>query len=100
MRWARGVGKMADVKVGTVVHFFDRICVAAVELTNDVTLGDSIRFVRRGQVLFEQKISSMQIEHDPVAAARGGQSIGLKTDEKVREGTRVYKIAPPDPSGL
>lgn len=91
---------MADVKVGTVVHFFDRIGVAAVELSGDVTKGDQIRFVRRGQVLFEQQISSMQIEHDPVAAARAGQSIGLKTDEKVREGTRVYKIAPPDPAGV
>jgi len=91
---------MADVKVGTVVHFFDRICVAAVELTGDVTVGDQVRFVRRGQVLFEQTISSMQIEHDHVAAARAGQSIGLKTNEKVREGTRVYRIEPPDPTGL
>jgi putative protease len=100
MRWARGVGKMADGKVGTVVYFFDKICVAAVELTNDVTVGDYIRFVRRGQVLFEQKISSMQIEHDPVAAARAGQSIGLRTNEKVREGTRVYRVERPDPTGL
>jgi putative protease len=96
-RWARGDGKMADVKVGTVVHFFDRIGVAAVELTGDVTKGDHVRFVRRGQVLFEQRIASMQIEHDPVAAARAGQSIGLKTDEKVREGTKVYRLASPDP---
>ena len=91
---------MADVKVGTVVHFFDRIGVAAVELTADVAVGDHVRFVRRGQVLFEQQIASMQIEHDPVAAAQSGQSIGLKTDEKVREGAKVYRIAPPDPSGL
>ena len=87
---------MSEVKVGTVVHFFDRIGVAAVELTSDVTKGDHIRFVRRGQVLFEQKISSMQVEHDPVAAARAGQSIGLKTDEKVREGTRVYRVESPN----
>ena len=100
MRWARGVGKMADVKVGTVVHFFDRICVAAVELTGDVAVGDHLRFVRRGQVLFEQQIASMQIEHDPVAAAQAGQSIGLKTDQKVREGTRVYRVETPDPTGL
>ncbi len=86
---------MAEVKVGTVVHFFDRIGVAAIELMGDVTVGDQVRFVRRGRVLFEQKISSMQIEHDPVAAARRGQSIGLKTDEKVREGTRVYRVEPP-----
>ncbi len=91
---------MADVKVGTVVHFFDRIGVAAVELTGDVTVGDHVQFVRRGQVLFEQNVTSMQIEHDHVAAAQAGQSIGLKTDEKVREGTKVYRIAPPDPSGL
>ena len=91
---------MAESKVGTVVHFFGRICVAAVDLTGDVTVGDEVKFVRDGEVLFEQKICSMQIEHDPVAAARAGQSIGLKTDEKVHEGTELYRVAQPGRSGV
>ena len=91
---------MAESKVGTVFHFFDRICVAAIELTGDVTVGDQVRFIRHGEVLFDQKIASMQIEHDHVAAAKAGQSIGMKTDEKVRVGTEIFRIIPADPTGL
>jgi putative protease len=91
---------MADSKVGTVFHFFDRISVAAIELTDEVAVGDHVRFIRHGEVLFDQKVTSMQIEHDNVAAAQAGQSIGMKTDGRLHEGTEVYKIIPPDPTGL
>jgi putative protease len=91
---------MAESKVGTVFHFFDRISVAAIELTGEVTVGDHVRFIRHGELLFDQKVASMQIEHDNVAAAEAGQSIGMKTDDRVHVGTEVYKIIPPDPTGL
>jgi hypothetical protein len=41
---------------------------------------------------FRQKVDSMQIEHANVQSAGAGQSIGLKTADKVREGDLVYKI--------
>jgi len=34
----------------------------------------------------------MEIEHEKVQTAKAGDSIGLKVDEKVREGYKVYKV--------
>jgi hypothetical protein len=36
----------------------------------------------------------MQIEHENIENAGAGQSIGLKVDQRVREGDKVYKILP------
>ena len=78
-------------KVGKVSHYFSRINVAVVELTDALSVGDRILF--QGSTSdFEQTVASMQIEHENITAAHGGQSIGLKVEQRVREGDRVYKI--------
>lgn len=83
---------MADFKVGKVTHYYDKIGVAVVDLTGDLSVGDRIRFVRGGEDLFEQEVNSMQIEHEQVETAKSGQTIGLKTDEPVKDGAEVYKM--------
>ena len=57
-----------------------------------LSVGDSIKFVKNGEDLFEQKVESIQIEHEKKDSAGKGDVVGLKTNEKVREGTEVYKI--------
>ncbi len=84
---------MTETKVGKVIHYFDRIDVAILELTGDLTVGDNLKFVKGGEVVLEQEVASMQIEHEPVDSAGAGQSIGLKTPEKVKEGAEVFKTA-------
>lgn len=83
---------MADVKVGKVSHYYDKIGVAVVELNGDLAAGDTIKFVRGGEELFSQKVSSMQIEHQSLDKAGAGQAIGLKSDQGVKDGAEVYKI--------
>lgn len=79
-------------KVGTVSHFFAKINVAVVELTAPLRRGDCVAF--RGMTTnFDQAVESMQIEHEDVAEAGKGDSIGLKVDGRVREGDIVYKLA-------
>ena len=79
-------------KVGKVSHYFARIGVAVVELSDALSVGDMILF--QGSTSdFEQTVASMQIEHENIAAAKGGQSIGLKVQQRVREGDTVFKIA-------
>ena len=39
----------------------------------------------------EQKVDSMQIEHDSVQEAKAGDQIGVKVPGKVRKNDRVYK---------
>lgn len=79
-------------KVGKVTHFYDKIGVAIIELDGSLASGDKVKFVRGGEDLFEQEITSMQIEHEKVSSAKKGDVIGLKTDEEVKEGAEVFKL--------
>ena len=83
---------MADMKVGKVTHFYDKIGVAIIELTAGLAKGEKIKFVRGGEDLFDQEVKSMQIEHDKVEKAKKGDIVGLKTDVEVKEGADVFKV--------
>jgi len=83
---------MANFKVGKVTHFYDKIGVAIVELDGDIGIGDKIKFVRGGEDLFEQEVSSIQIEHEKVKRAKKGEVVGLKTKETVKEGAEVFRL--------
>ena len=84
---------MSESKAGEVVHYFDKIHVAILELTDALAVGDTLKFVRTGEVVLEQEIDSMQIEHEQVESAGKGQSVGIKTAEKVKEGAEAFKVA-------
>ena len=78
-------------KIGEVSHYYDKLSVAIVELDGTLSVGDSIKFVRGGEDLFEQKVESIQIEHEKKDSAKKGDVIGLGTNEAVKEDTEVYK---------
>ena len=79
--------------VGKVTHYYTKIGVAVVELSDTLSIGDEISIEGR-TTNFRQKVESMQIEHKPVQTATAGQSVGLKVKERVRENDLVYKIEP------
>ena len=78
-------------EIGRTTHYFTKIGVAVIELTDTLSVGDRI-LVRGATTGFEQTVQSMQIEHKNVATAQGGQSVGMKTAQRVREEDKVYKI--------
>ena len=78
-------------EIGIVTHFFVKISVAVVELKDTLRAGDRI-LIQGDTSDFEQTVESMQIEHENIESAGAGQSIGLKVDQRVREGDRVYRI--------
>ena len=79
------------VEVGAITHFFSKINVAVVELKSPLSVGDKIK-IQGPTTDFEQTVQSMQIEHESVKAAKKGQSIGLKVDQRVRENDTVYRM--------
>ncbi len=81
-----------SMKVGKISHYYDKIGVAIVDLAANLSVGDKIKFARGGEDLFEQEVKSMQVEHEKVEVAKKGDVIGLKVDEKVKEGAEVYKV--------
>ena len=83
---------MADkTQIGKVSHYFTRMSVAVVELTDELEVGDKI-LVEGAITTFTQTVDSMQIDRDPVKSAPAGQSIGISMHGKVREGDLVYKL--------
>lgn len=82
---------MEKKPVGKVTHFFNKISVAVVDLTDELRNGDRISIEGPAGVV-EQVVSSMQINKQPVERAGAGQSIGLKVDSRVREGDMVYVL--------
>ncbi len=80
----------AVIEIGYVRHFFSKISVAAVELTLPLSVGDRI-LVKGPSTDFEQTVESMQIEGKSIPRAEGGQSIGLKVVQPVKEKDVVYK---------
>jgi putative protease len=77
-------------KVGTVTHYYGKIGVAIVELSDTLKVGDRIKFENGTE--FEQVVESMQVEHEQVEEAKKGEMIGLKVAQKVKEGATVYLI--------
>lgn len=85
-------GPMAEVEIGRVMHYFSKIGVAAIEITQDtLSVGDTIH-VKGHTSDFTQKVDSMQIDGQPVEEATVGQSVGMKVVEHAREHDRVFKV--------
>ena len=83
---------MVGEKIGIVEHFFTRVSVAAIKITNgELNIGDTIHIVG-AHTDFKQKIESMEIDRKPVDSVKSGDDVGIKVKERVREKDVVYKI--------
>lgn len=77
--------------IGKISHYYAKIGVAVVELTDTIEVGDEIS-IEGVETNLRQTVDSMQIEHENIEKAKKGQSIGLKVVDKVRENDQVFKI--------
>lgn len=80
-----------EILAGKVTHYYKAIGVAAVEVSDTLEVGDVIH-IKGHTTDFEQKIESMQIEHQQVTKATKGQVVGIKVKDYVRENDLVYKV--------
>lgn len=82
---------MAEQLIGKVNHWFGRIDVAGIELTDKLAVGDSIHVLGH-TTDFEQEITSMQIMHQDVSEAGPGDDVAVKVQFRARVSDRVYKV--------
>jgi septal ring-binding cell division protein DamX len=83
---------MERKKVGEVFHFYGKIGVAAIRLTDGtIAIGDTVQ-IQGPSTNLEQPVETLQIEHADVSRAESGQEVGLKVRERVREKDFVYKL--------
>lgn len=82
---------MAEREVGKVTHYFTRISVAGVRLTDRLRVGDRIHILGHTSD-FEQDVTSMELNHQQIEVGEPGQEIGLLVTERVRRGDTIYKV--------
>ena len=85
---------MAEVEVGTVNKYFDKIGVGMIQVTQGaLSVGDTIH-IKGNTTDLTVTIGSMQVQRQPVQTANVGEEAGIKLDSKVRQNDKVYKTAP------
>lgn len=81
-----------DKAIGKVVHYYDKLGVAIIDLDKGgLKVGDEVKF-KRGEEEFSQKVVSLQVEHESVDQVKKGDSFGLKVDKPTKPGTEVYLV--------
>lgn len=82
---------MSDKKIGKITHYYNHLGVGIVKLSAPLAKGDMIKIVGHGRE-FSQVVASMQFDHQEIQEAKKGKEIGLKVEEKVKEGDKVFKV--------
>ncbi|MFB6088655.1 MAG: hypothetical protein ABEK36_02635 [Candidatus Aenigmatarchaeota archaeon] len=77
--------------IGEITHYFTNIEVGITELSDKLKVGDKIS-IEGASTDIQQTVDSMEIEQEKVEEADKGESIGLKVEDRVREGDKVYKL--------
>jgi putative protease len=85
---------MPEMEIGFVTHYFGKINVAAIQLTNgELAVGDTIH-VKGHTSDFTTRIESMQVDRASLPNAKKGDGIGIKVPAPVREHDKVFKVTP------
>lgn len=84
---------MTETRIGTITHYYSNLHVAGMTLTDgELHQGDRIH-IKGHTSDFEQKVRSMEIDHEAVDLAVPGDQIGLKVAEHARENDAVYLVS-------
>ena len=78
--------------IGKITHYYDKAGVAIVELADSLKVGDKIK-IESGKNEFNQTVEEIQIDHKMVSSAGSGDVVGIKVNQKIREGALVIKLA-------
>ncbi len=86
-----GASSRKEVLLGEVEDYFAKIGVIALTLKQPLAVGDSVH-VKGHTTDITQPCASMQIEHESVRAAKKGDGIGLKVENRCRKGDKVFRV--------
>ena len=84
---------MSEERIGEVVKFFSKPCVAAVKITEgELKVGDTIRIMGH-TTDFTQVVMSMETDNKEAERAIAGAFVGIKISDRARPGDEVFKLA-------
>jgi translation elongation factor EF-1alpha len=75
--------------IGKVIHWYDKIGVAVVKLGKSLKVGDSIK-VKHGDSEFEEEVTSMQLNHEPIKSGKKGDEVAIKLSRKASVGSEIH----------
>jgi putative protease len=77
--------------IGKVTHFFGRISVAVLDLTEPLKVGETIH-IKGHTTDLTQRVESMQVEHKDIQEAKPGEQVAIKVTGRVHEHDVVYRV--------
>lgn len=80
-----------EVEVGKVVHYYDHLGVAVLELVEGLKLGDKIHIYGHATD-FTQRVTSMEVKHHPVLWVKPGDNMAVRVIQPVHVHDIVYRI--------
>jgi translation elongation factor EF-1alpha len=83
---------MSGTRIGKVKHYFDKLGVAVLDLSDKLRVGETVHFLGHSTD-FKQEVNSLQIEHQNVDEAGPGQEVALKVIQHVHPNDGVFKIS-------
>ena len=80
-----------EIRIGQITHFYNRISVAVLSLTDTLSVGDQVHITGH-TTDFTQEVTSLEIGHEKVSVVRPGDEVALKLIEPARKEDVIYKI--------
>ncbi len=77
--------------IGKVTHYYGKVGVAIIKLQEELKVGDRIRFAK-GEQSFDQEVTSLHKDYQPIEKAGAGDEVGVKVEEKPHEGALVHRL--------
>lgn len=84
------MAEKAEKQIGEVTNYFSHAGVIAIKLKAPLKVGDKIK-VKGGETEFEEVVDSMQIDRNPIQAAKKGDEVGIKVSQPAHRGNKVFK---------
>ncbi len=82
---------MSEKEIGVITHYFGKISVGIIELSDTLKVGDTIH-IKGAHDDFTQPVESIQIEHESVPEAGAGDLVGIKVAQPVHPHDVVFLI--------
>ncbi len=82
---------MTDNKdqIGKITHYYSKLGVGIIKLNKELKVGDTIQ-IKGHTSDFKQKVNEIQFDHKNIEKGKQGQEVGVKLNEKIRDGDLVF----------
>jgi len=82
---------MPEKEAGVIIKFFAKPSVAAIQVTGAIRVGDRLHY-KGATTDFQEEVATMEVDNKPVEGAKAGDMVGIKVQERVREGDKVFCV--------